>query len=771
MDAALPASLHWPFVSRLRLFLSNLGLRLSPMRIAVLLGVGLAVVRLVGFAPLSAFDARAVDLRLRARGPEPASPEVVIVAIDNDAIAKMGRWPWSRPTLARLLEKIDAAAPAVIGFDIVQSEPTAAPDFSALEQRVDAAALAQLRKAWEGGSPDDKALAEAIAKSGRVVLGYFFDFSGRESTPRVDDSLTSYGAVQSDATPPEQTRIPAARAVVSNLPELSAAARATGFFNTLPDTHDRLLKRDADDEKAQAQAHSGDGHYRRVPMVLRYGERMAMPLSLSMLMVARPELQPRLITRGRNVENVQLGKQPIPTDEDGQVLLNYRGPGKTFPHIPAADLLEGRVEAERLRGKLVLVGVTATAVGDVRATAFDGVYPGVEIHATALDNILTNDFLQQPKWIVLLEMGAILFSALVLGASLGRLRGVMAALIASALVLFYVAVSQWLFLATGVPLGFVYPIVAIAVVYMSISVHHFVTVDLEKRRTREAFSRYLNPELARLVSENPEMLKLGGTRKSLTVLFSDIRGFTSISEGLEPETLVEVLNEYLGEMTGIVFEHDGTLDKYIGDAIMAVWGAPVACENHAERACAAALEMGRRLREKQPEWVARGWPKIAAGIGLNTGEMVAGNMGSHHHLSYTVMGDNVNLGSRLEGLTKTYGVSLLVAEATVEAAGDGFLARELDLVAVKGKALPVRIFEMVGRAGEESEWKDLLDSFGAALALFRGMRWQEAFEAFSALLARYPDDGPTQLYVKRSRNFVEVPPPPDWAGITVMESK
>jgi adenylate cyclase len=760
MDATATASVHSPFVSRFRL---------TPMRIAVLLGLALAVVRMVGFAPLSALDARAVDLRLRARGPEPASSEVVIVAIDNDAIARHGRWPWSRPALARLLDRIDAAGPAVIGFDIVQSEPTAPPDFTALEKSVDAAALAQVRKAWEGGSPDDQVLVDAVARSGRVVLGYFFfDFWNRAATARPDVALTHYGIVQSDGQGGEAF-IPLAGSVASNLPALTSAARATGYFNTLPDTRDRLTR---EEEPGETNAgDTGDGHYRRVPMAMRYGDRIAMPLSLAMLTVAHPDWQPRLAVEYAGVQAVRLGEHEIPTSEDGSALLNYRGPGKTFRHIPAAELLDGRVDAKLLRGKLVLVGVTATAVGDVRVTAFDGVYPGVEIHATALDNILTDDFLQQPRWIVAVEMAAILFSSLVLGAGLVRARGVLAALIASSLVLVYLALSQWLFVTAGVPLGFVYPLVAIALVYMAISVHHFLTVDLEKRRTREAFSRYLNPELARMVSENPELLKLGGSRQDLTVLFSDIRGFTSISEGLPPETLVEILNEYLGEMTGIVFEHDGTLDKYIGDAIMAVWGAPVACENHAAQACSAALAMGRRLRERQQEWIDRGWPRIAAGIGLNTGEMVAGNMGSHHHLSYTVMGDNVNLGSRLEGLTKNYGVSLLVSEATLVAAGDGFIARELDLVAVKGKALPVRIFEIVGRKGEEGDWKDLVDSFTEALALFRGMRWQDALDAFSALLARYPDDGPTQLYVKRARNFVEAPPPADWPGITVMETK
>jgi len=221
----------------------------------------------------------------------------------------------------------------------------------------------------------------------------------------------------------------------------------------------------------------------------------------------------------------------------------------------------------------------------------------------------------------------------------------------------------------------------------------------------------------------------------------------------------------------VVFAHDGTLDKYIGDAIMAVWGAPVACEDHAARACAAALDMGAKLREKHAEWAERGWPRIEAGIGLHTGDMVAGNMGSADHLSYTVIGDNVNLGSRLEGLTKNYGVGLLISEATRAAAGPGFLSRELDLVAVKGKALPVRIHELLGRAGEASRHGALIADFGKALAMFRERRWAEAEAACAALLEQHPGDGPSTLYAKRCRAFAAAPPPADWAGVTVMETK
>jgi adenylate cyclase len=727
----------------------------SPMGIALLMGLALSVLRFAGCAPLLTLDVRSVDLRLLARGPLPPAEGVVIVAVDNASIAEVGRWPWPRSTMARLVDAIAAAEPAVIGFDIVQSEATVAPDLTSLEGRVDAQALAQLRAVLDGESPEDRALAEAVKRAGPVVLGYFFDFSPREGDTAPDVPVSAYGAVQATGGEGGLRYVPKARSIVSNLPALVEAAPATGYFNTLPD--------------------QGDGLFRRVPMVLRYGERFAMPLSLAMLALANPDRPTRLRVAPFGVEEIRFGSQDIPVAEDGQLLLNYRGPGRTFPHVAAADLLAGRADPEALRGRLVVVGVTATAVADVRATPFDGVFPGVEMHATALDNILRGDFLRQPRWVVLVEIAAMLIGVLLLALALRRARGVRAGLFALGLLAAWLAGTQWLFLTTGIPLGIVHSVLAIVLVYGVLSVQHYVVEEREKRRTREAFSRYLNPELARLVSENPELLRLGGTRECLTVLFSDIRGFTTMSEGMEPETLVEVLNTYLGEMTRIVFARDGTLDKYIGDAIMAVWGAPVPQKDHAARACQAGLDMVARLAACRDDWESRGWPRLDAGIGLHTGDMVVGNMGSAEHLSYTVIGDNVNLASRLEGLTKTYGVQLLVSQATLEAAGDGFVTRELDLVAVKGKALPVRIHELLGRTDDDSpatvNRREVARRFTEGLVLYRERHWEAAAARFSGLLERWPGDGPSQLYLKRCRQFAASPPPSEWDGVTVMESK
>ena len=697
--------------------------RLTPLRIAIALGALLSIVRFIGCAPLQRLDTRAVDLRLIERGAGEASPDVVIVAIDDASLAVHGRWPWPRSLMARLLERISEGDAAVVGFDVVQAEPS------------DAA--------------EDRALAEAVRRSGRAVLGYFFDFDEPVPDPH-PAAIATYGAVYGSADGSGERRVRAAVDTIANLDELTDAAAATGFFNLFPDP--------------------GDGVFRRVPMVVRYGEEFAMPLSAAMLQRHFGGAPAVLQFADFGVASVRIGDREIPVAEDGQMLVNYRGRRRTFEHVSAAELLDGRYRAERLRGKLVLVGVTASAVADVRSTPFDGVFPGVEIHATVLDNVLRADFLLQPKWVVLVEIAAVMAAALVLGLALARARGVMAAAVALALLGIYLGGTQHLFVTAGIPLGIVYPVFSIVLVYSAIALQHYVVEASEKRQIRSAFGRYLSPELARLVSERPEMLRLGGDKRRLTVLFSDIRSFTSISERLTPEGLVELLNVYLGEMTDVVFEHQGTLDKYIGDAIMAVWGAPVPHDDHAARACRAAVDMQDRLRVLDATFDEKGWPRLEIGVGVHTGEMVVGNMGSARRLSYTVIGDNVNIASRLEGLTKHYRARILASEDAVAEARGAVVVRELDRVRVKGKAAPVGIFEVLGHVGDE-RWTQAVEDFAPALELYRTRRWREALDRFERILERSPGDGPSELYAERCRAFLADPPPADWDAVTVMDSK
>ncbi|MFQ5665972.1 MAG: CHASE2 domain-containing protein [Candidatus Binatia bacterium] len=726
--------------------------RLTPLRIALLLGLALSALRFHGCQYLELIDARVQDYRFLQRGVEPASPDIVIVAVDDASLEKVGRWPWSRAVIARLVQRLAAAGAAVIGFDIVQSEATAEPDVDRLRHRVedvDEHTWAAVRRALREETAEDELLARAVRASGRTVLGYFFDFDGKNRNAN-SVRVSSYNVVQNSRSGRGETQIPLAPMARANLPALSAAAREVGYFNFVPDR---------------------DGSYRRVPLAIGFGAHVALPLSLAMLRVYRPGTALAIRFANFGVESVRAGSVPVPVAEDGEMLINYRGPRGTFHHVSAMNVLAGKTNPATFRGKAVLVGVTAPALADVRVTPFDATFPGVEIHANVLDNVLRHDFLRHPHWIVGAEIGVILSAVLVLGVVLRYARGVTGALVAATLLAVFLAGSQWWFVAYGLPLSVVYPVLAIGLTYSAISLQHYVTEEGEKRKIRDAFGLYLSPDLARLVSERPDMLALGGEKRELTVLFSDIRGFTTISEELDPEVLVELLNEYLGTMTDVVFAHDGTLDKYIGDAIMAVWGAPVHQPDHAARACLAALGMVTALHDLDKDWARRGLPQLDIGVGLNSGPMVVGNMGSARRLSYTVMGDNVNLGSRLEGLNKLYGSRIIASESTIRAARDMVVARELDLVRVKGKHVPVRIFEVLDGASERERWVPLLERFEAGLTAYRQRRWDDAVAAFAAIVGECPEDGPAKLYLERCRAMLVAAPAPDWDGVTVMESK
>jgi adenylate cyclase len=726
--------------------------RLTPFRIALLLGLLLSALRLNGCRYLELVDVRAVDYRFLQRGVQPASPDVVIVAIDDASLERLGRWPWSRAVIARLVDRLVAADAAVIGFDIVQSEATAQADVDSLRARVegvDDRTWSRIRQALSSGAAEDEMLVSAVKASGRTVLGYFFDFSGQDAN--ADHVFVStYNVVQDLGKGKGEARVPLAPAARANLPALTKVAREVGYFNFLPDA---------------------DGSYRRVPLAIRFGSKIAVPLSLAMLRAYNAQNTLAIRFADFGVESVHVGAVSVPVAEDGQMLINYHGPGKTFRHVPAADVLEGTVAPETFRGKLVLVGVTAAALADVRVTPFDGIFPGVEIHASVIDNILRHDFITQPRWIVLVEIVVILMLVLLLGGVLHFARGLSGAAVTVLLLAAYLVGSQWVFVSFGLPLGLVYPLLAIGLTYSAISVQHYVVEEGEKRKIRDAFGLYLSPHLARLVSERPDMLALGGEKRELTVLFSDIRGFTTMSEQLDPEQLVELLNEYFGKMTDVIFSQDGTLDKYIGDAIMAVWGAPVPQSDHPMRACLAALGMVDGLAALMADWRQRDLPELDIGIGINTGPMVVGNMGSARRLSYTVIGDNVNLGSRLEGLNKMYGSHVIASEATVQATHGLLVTRELDLVRVKGKRLPVRIYEILGTADDREQWAPLLRGFDAGLAAYREQRWDDALFAFAAVLEKYPEDGPAQLYIERCRDMLAAPPEPDWDGVTIMETK
>jgi len=473
------------------------------------------------------------------------------------------------------------------------------------------------------------------------------------------------------------------------------------------------------------------------------------------------------------VEGIQIGAGFIPTDESGQLLVNYLGPPKTFPHISISDILRGKIDKGTFKDKIVLVGATAMGTHDLRATPFSPLYPGVEIHATVIDNILSQNFLTKPKWSMIYDLIAIVLLGAITGIALPRMGALKGLLLATGLFFLHIFIAQWLFVSSNVWLNIVYPLLAIAITYTGLTVYHYMTEERERKKIKGAFRHYVAPIVIDEMLKDPERLKLGGEEKVLTVLFCDLQGFTGYSERFSPHEMIDMLSEYFEKMTEEIFTYQGTLKEYVGDELMAIFGAPLEQADHAQRACSAALAMRNRLRALRSEWAKMGRPPLRARTGVNSGPMLVGNLGSRFRFAYGALGDHVNLGSRLEGLNKTYGTEILIGENTVQLVGDSFRMREVDQVRVKGREQPVRIYELLGNSGDSlpKEMEESLNYFTAGLKAYRQQAWQEALALFKRSLAILPEDGPSRLMAERCQIYQEAPPPTDWDGVFTMTTK
>jgi adenylate cyclase len=741
-------------------------LNLSGFKVALLMTLMVLGIYYLDPHFLNILELKTLDLRFLSRGKVPTSEKVALVTIDEKSLDELGRWPWPRTRMAQLLDALVKAEAGVVGFDIVWAEPDENSDLkslTAVKQKLAELKLSNreldrfLAEALKTAD-SDRILAESLARSQRGILGYFFHFSPREGAgkgekepPKDPPPLTSFNLVK--FTSEEAARVPLFEASYPemNIPVISQAAEGAGYFNIFADP---------------------DGTVRWAPLVIKYQDRFYCSLSLAVLQKYMEGSPLALRIAEFGVEQMRLGKLSIPTNEDGRVLINYRGPQKTFPHYSATDVIHGRVPPKAFQGKIVLVGATAIGIYDMRVTPFEHVFPGLEIHANVIDSILQGQFLHRPNWITLVDILIIAGVGLILGGLLPRVKALWGALVGGGLFLSVLALGKILFESQGVWMNLTYPTLNLVFIYLGVTGYRYMTEEREKKKIRGAFQYYLTASVVEEMLKNPDKLKLGGEKKDLTVLFSDIRGFTSISENMTPEGLVKLLNEYLTSMTDMVFKHDGLLDKYIGDAVMAVWGAPLDQPDHAKRACLTALDMLDELHRLQKKWSAEGLPVLNIGIGVNAGPMVVGNMGSARRFNYTVMGDSVNIGSRLEGLNKVYGTNIIVSQMTFEKVQEEFLGRELDLVRVKGKGLPVKIFELLApKATASADQQALAGVFHAGLEEYRKRNWEKAREIWQSLLAKFPHDGPAKIYLERCETLSKNPPPPDWDGVYTMTTK
>jgi len=699
------------------------------------------------------------DMRLKWTMPGTLDRRVVIVDIDEKSLLEQGHWPWPRNKLAHLVDLLfDQYKIDVLGFDVLFAEADTSSGLASLETlgRTDLhqnkdfiAELNRLRPQLQY----DQIFANSL-KNRRVAMGYYFKYGAQETgllgqlpTPALARGSFDPGAVGAAQ----------ANGYSANLPLLQQAAGAGGFFNATPMV-------------------DNDGVYRRISMLQMHDGGLYETLSLAVARLALREPKVQLVYEGADanvlaLESLMLGQHRIAVDAQLAALVPFRGLQGSFTYLSASDVLQGKVDAKLLRGAIVLLGTTAPGLLDLRAVPVQESYAGVEVHANMIAGILDSNIKARPAYTLGLELVMLAATGLLLMLTLPLLSPLYATLMSlvTAAAMIELNLYFWTSGNLVVPLASGLLLVS-ALFVLNMSYGYFV--DSRGRRLLAGlFGQYVPPELVDEMAKDPGAYSLEGSNRDMTVLFTDVRGFTTISEGLDPKQLTQLMNEFLTPMTKIIQRHRGTIDKYMGDAIMAFWGAPLNDPQHARHALLAALEMVAELESLQDHFTSKGWPPIKVGVGLNSGEMTVGNMGSEFRLAYTVMGDAVNLGSRLESLTKEYGVSIIVSEFTAAAVPD-LTFRELDCVRVKGRDKPVRIYQPIGVTVEITEpQQQELARYADALALYRAQQWAQAAQAFASLLQSDPGAVLYQIYAGRIAHFSDNRPPPGWDGVYTFTTK
>jgi len=699
------------------------------------------------------------DTRVRLTAPGGVDPRIVIVAVDEAGLRVQGHWPWTRDKLAKLVSSLFEHGVAVVGWDMAFIERDESADVDLLKKMADPGKDAAFLERLDELEPEidrDAIFAEALA-SGPSVMGYFFDTNEENAFEVGDLPLPAFDFHESMS---DSIFLPRAVGYSSNRPELMAAAYSAGFIsNPLIDE---------------------DGIVRRAPLLHEYKFSVYESLSLATAAtffndITLPVFVDASLWMGDYppLEGLELAGRPIPIDPQGAVLVPYRGPRGSFPYVSASDLIEGTVEdLSILDGAIVLVGATAPGLEDIRSTPFGSVYPGVEIHANVISGILDGNIRWEPAYTAAAEMMAVAAFGLLGSLILPVLSPIIATVVFIVLVVMALAVNLYMWSIYLQVLPLAVTLLTLLGIYGLNMIFGYLFETRSRSQMDSLFGQYVPPDLVKEMSRDPEHYSLASEKLELSVLFSDIRGFTSISEGLDAAELSELMNQYLTPMTKVVHESKGTIDKYIGDAIMAFWGAPLKDHAHAARAVGAGLAMLRELDKLNASFAKhKNWPEIHIGVGINTGPMSVGNMGSQFRRAYTVLGDAVNLGSRLEGLTKAYGVAFIVSETTASHAPEYFY-RELDCVRVKGKAEPVTIYEPLGmRTDVPDKLKENTKLFHNALRLYRQKDWDGAEKVLRELQAADPGTYIYQLYLDRIAVFRTEPPPEDWDGVFTHESK
>jgi adenylate cyclase len=710
-----------------------------------------------------------IDFRFGLRGPREAQAPIKILAVDEKSLKEMGQWPWPRALHAQLIRELKKEGVKCIFDDFFFPEPERNQDkmlgqlekvlnstfqgFSEPEEAIQKRVLADVRR-FQQAQNGDRDFSRALKETNNVFLPIvpFTSMDGRMPNPESLHATEAqiFGGFSNAVT---------AQSLIYSIPELQKNAKDAGHIRFFPDL---------------------DGVIRYVPTVIMYRGHGIPSLSLQISRYFLDDLQPVKVRAG---EYVEVAGRKIPTLDNGFAFINFCGKSGprnnpdpdgakgTFDYVSASDVLMKRIEPNELKGTLVLLCQTAEGSKDFRPTPFTKASPGVEIHANVIENILNRNFISlAPEYLKFLLIFALGFLMWLMVPRLTPIQGT------ACFFLFFVGYVILAFVAFSyfnVIINLVYPSLSLLLSFLLLTTYKFATEVRHSRYLKQMFQSMVTPKVVEEILRLPAGIELGGEEKELTVLFSDVRGFTAFSEKNNPKEVVGILNEYLTQMTNLIFQTEGTLDKYVGDAVMAFWGAPTYQKDHAYRACSTALGMVDLLHAiLHPKWEKEGKEKLQIGIGVNTGNMVVGFVGSEAIKNYTLIGDGVNLGSRLEGATKEYKVEIIINETTYEQVKNDMLCRELDLIRLMGKTKPIRIYELLDHRLKGAGNKEMkVKAFEEGLSRYRAQQWDEAEKRFKNCLDLDPNDGPAKIFFERCEELKANPPSSDWDGIFVMKTK
>lgn len=660
-------------------------------------------------------DDKLRDFLFIARGITPPGNDIVIIDIDEKSLHAIGQWPWERNTVSRMIQNLSAAGAGIIGLDIVFSEE----DKTSPHRFAHQLHITQMLPNY------DLQLADTIEKT-PTVLGYIFNFDEAFNSDR--SVLPDIPAIFIEKNLPPHNYLLEPNGLLSNLEVIQKSGYSSGFINNVPDA---------------------SGSIRSVPLIMRYQESVYPSLAFEMFRIAMDAQKVVIEYSPTGVSSIHAGRVAVPTDRNGRMYLNHRGPGKTFPYISASDIVNNTFDPKKIEGRFVLIGTSAYGLMDLRSNPFDNIIPGIEIQATLIDNLIHQDMLLRPEWIEVVELGMIvaLCAVVVFGLSFLSpywLFGGFVALFAGIGYLNY-----YLLFEHHIIVNLFYSLAVLLLSIVSVLGMNFFFENRQKEQVKKKFAQKVSQQVMEDLLKSESVEAFQAREVDVTVFFSDIRSFTTITEQLgSPQRVVDFLNEYMTAMVEPIIASRGTIDKFIGDAIMAYWNAPNRVDGHADMAVQSALQQLALRESLSQKLYAKFQVNLDFGIGINTGAVTVGDIGSKGRSDYTVIGDSVNLASRLEGLCKYYQVRLIVSEFTYKALRLAYIVRELDLVRVKGKNETIRIFEVIGRGTPEGALQEELERFHAALELYRRAMFDEAIQLLRTLNAASPHPL-YSLYIQR----------------------